>query len=279
MTAQSAIFRSGSLDESKPGNPLDYVSHSRLRSYLTCRWKFYLEKILALKAPTSPNLQVGKAVHSALQAWHLAKWRGEETSVEKAQDAYVKSYDELESADPVDYDGKDRQECIETGNRVLQAYLESNEASDRRRILGVEAYLRREEGELALPLVGVVDLVAEGNVPIDFKTVGATPVLSDEAWQNELQMTAYHILLEDATGETPGQGELIYLVKLKNPKVIRQQLPSVDQKQVDRFRALVDAYADGISREDYYPSPGMHCRWCPYKSQCKSWTGSKAQAA
>ena len=279
MSAQAAIFRSGSLDESKPGDPLAYLSHSRLKSWLTCRLRFFYEKVLGLKAPATPALQTGKAVHAGLQHFHMAKWRGGDASPEATQQAYAKAYGELETEAPVDYGDKDRQECLETGSRVLDAYLDSELAADPRRILGVEAYLRREQGDLPLPLVGVLDLVVEGNVPVDFKTVAATPVLEDEAWQNELQLTAYHLLMQDATGEEPGPGELVYLAKLKTPKVIRQVLPKVDQPRIDRFKALAEAYAEGVSREEYYPSPGMQCRWCSFRNQCAAWAGSKARAA
>ncbi len=279
MSAQTAIFRSGTLDESKPGAPLEYISHSRLRSWLTCRLRFFYEKVLGLRSPTSPALQVGKAVHAGLQHYHLARWQGGDTSTEKTQEAYAKAYGELEVQDPVDYGDKDRQECVDTGSRVLDAYLGSELAADPRRILGVEAYLRREGGDLPLNLVGVLDLVVEGNVPVDFKTVATTPCLEDEAWLNELQLTAYYLLMQDATGEEPGPGELVYLAKLKTPKVIRQVLPKVDQPRIDRFKALAEAYAEGVSREEYYPSPGMQCRWCSFRTQCSAWAGSKARAA
>lgn len=275
MSAQAAVFRSGTLDESRAGDPLEYISFSRLRAFLSCRLKFYFEKVLGLKAPASPALQIGKAVHAGLQYFNLARWRGGDVSPESVLGAYEKAYGESESQDPVDYEGKDRAECVDMGRRVLGAYLGSELAKDLRRILGVEAYLRREDG-LPLPLVGVVDLALEGNVPVDFKTVAATPVLEDEAWQNELQLTTYHLLMQDATGEEPGPGELVYLVKLKTPKIIKQVLPPVTQAQVDRLKALADVYADGVSRQDYHPSPGMQCRWCSYRTQCAAWAGSKA---
>lgn len=278
MSAQVAVFRSGTLDETQPVDPLAYLSASRLKSFLTCRLKFYYEKVLGLRSPASPALQIGKAVHAGLQHFNLARWRGGDTSPEGTQQAYAKAYGELEAQDPVEYGDKDRQECVAVGSRVLDAYLGSDLANDPRRILGVEAYLRREDG-LPLPLVGVLDLVVENNAPIDFKTVAATPVLEDEAWQNEAQMVAYHLLLQDATGEEPGPGELVYLAKLKVPKVIRQVLPPVTQTQIDRFKALVDVYVDGVSREDYHPSPGMQCRWCSFRSQCAAWAVSKAKAA
>lgn len=277
MSAQAAVFRSGSLDESKPGDPLAYLSASRLKSFLTCRLRFFYEKVLGLKAPASPALQVGKAVHAALQSYNLARWRDGDASPAATLQAYDKAYGGLEAAEPVDYGDSPRQDSIDTGRRVLDAFLGSELARDPRRVLGVEAYLRMESGNLPLPLVGVVDLVVEGNVPVDYKTVAATPNLEDEGWQHEVQLVAYNLLLRDATGEEPGPGELIHLVKLKSPKVIRQVLPAVGQVQIDRFKALADVYVDGVSREDYHPSPGMPCRWCSYRTQCASWAGAKAR--
>lgn len=277
MSAQAAVFRSGTLDESKPGDPLAYLSASRLKSFLTCRLRFFFEKVLGLKSPASPALQVGKSVHAALQHYNLARWRGGDTSLDATRQAYDKAFGELEAAEPVDYGDSPRQDSIDTGSRVLNAFLGSELARDPRRILGVEAYLRKESGDLPLPLLGVVDLVVEGNVPVDYKTVAATPNLEDEGWQHELQMTIYALLVKDATGEVPGPGELVHLVKLKTPKIIKQVLPPVTQTQIDRLKALAETYAEGVSRQEYYPSPGMSCRWCSYRTQCAAWAGSKAR--
>ncbi len=260
-------------DENKPSDPLSYLSVSRLKSFLSCRLKFFYEKVLGLQPPTSPNFQIGKAVHAGLQHYNTARWRGGEASPEPVVQAYHTAFADLESDDPVDYGDKDRQECLDTGERVLRAYLASEYAADPRRILGVEVYLRKERGQLPIPLVGVLDLVVEGNVPVDFKTVHSTPDLEDEAWQNDLQLTAYHLLLEDATGEVPGPGELIYLAKLKTPKILKQTLAPVDAQRLDRFRALADRYVEGVQREEYYPSPGMACRWCSFRTRCAAWKG------
>lgn len=66
---------------------------------------------------------------------------------------------------------------------------------------------------LALPLLGVIDLVEEDGTPVDYKTVASTPDASLESWLHELQLTAYSLLVEEATGEPiPGnelKGDLI----------------------------------------------------------------------
>jgi putative RecB family exonuclease len=272
----AGLLKSGpAFDDAKPGDPLEYLSASRLKSFLTCRLKFYYEKVLGLRAPSSPNLQIGKAVHAGLEAFHRARWQGGDTDTPAILDAYRKAYAEQESEDPVEYEEKDREDCVATGERVLRAYLESELANDPRRILGVETYLRREDDALPIPLVGVLDLVREGGVPVDFKTVGATPDLEDEAWSHELQLVAYWLLLADATNEMPAPAELVYLVKTKTPKIIQHRLPPVDAIKIERFKRLTEVYVDGVKRGEFYPSPGMHCRWCEFRGRCRAW-GRKA---
>jgi putative RecB family exonuclease len=258
-------------------DPLEYMSASRLKSFLTCRLKFFYEKVLGLPAPTSPNLQIGKAVHAGLEGLHKAQWNGESPTQAYILDLYHQAYRNLEKEDEVDYGNKTRESCIETGERTLHAYLKSDVAKDERPIRGVEAYLRREPDELPLPLVGVVDLVRD-NTAIDFKTVGSTPDLREEAWSHQLQMVCYFLLLGDATGEVPAPAELVYLVKTKTPKIIRHQLPPIDLIQMERFKRLSDVYVEGNQRQEYYPSPGMHCRWCEFRSRCRAW-GQKSKAA
>ncbi len=253
-----------------PGDPLEYMSASRLKSFLTCRLKFFYEKVLQLPAPTTPNLQIGKAVHAGLEALHKAQWAGEIPTTPDILQAYQEAYSALEEQDAVEYGQKSREDCLQIGERTLRAYLKSDLATDPRPIRGVEAYLRREPDELPIPLVGVVDLVRD-NTSIDFKTVGSTPDLKEEAWSHELQMTMYFLLLADATGEVPGQAELVYLVKTKTPKVIRYQLPPIDLIQLERFKRLTDVYIEGNQRQEYFPSPGMHCRWCSFRSRCRAW--------
>jgi putative RecB family exonuclease len=91
-------------------------------------------------------------------------------------------------------------------------------------------------------------------------------------------MIMYFLLLADATGELPGQAELVYLVKTKTPKVIQHQLPHIDLIQMERFKRLLDVYVEGNEHQEYYPSPGMHCRWCAFRSRCRAW-GQNPKAA
>lgn len=263
-----------------PGDPLEYISPSRLKSFLTCRMRFYIEKVRGIRAPASPALQVGKAVHAGLQRFHKAVWRGSDHATDVIVQQYRGDYEALEQEGPVDYeDGDEREKCIADGERVLRAYLDSEIAKEAAKAIGVEVALQSASLDLPLPLVGIIDLVRAGNEPVEFKTTGSTPNAELESWQHELQMVAYYMLLKDAVGEEPLPGKLVYLVKLKTPKVIVQQLAGVTQTQADRFRALVDVYVHAVEHGDYHPCVGMQCNWCPFKDRCAAWVGGNELVA
>ncbi|RRJ94322.1 PD-(D/E)XK nuclease family protein [Opitutaceae bacterium TAV4] len=258
-------------------DPLEYVSVSRLKSFLTCRLKFYFEKVLALPRPVSPSLHFGKAVHEGLQHFNKARWRDGDFSETAVLAAFNRAFANPDDGQPVEWtDDDERAELQAKGEALLRAFLESNlhlPADIGSKPLGVEVKLSAELPGLSLPLLGVIDLVKADRTPVDYKTIAQTPNLENETWQHELQLTAYTLLIEDATGETCPGNELVFLVKTKTPKVIRQSFPAPTQIQRDRFARLVDIYANGVELEHYYPASGQHCAWCPFRKECSQWTG------
>lgn len=248
---------------------LEHVSASSIKDYLTCSLRFYFKRVLGLPEPVSPNLHLGQAVHAGIQA----RWRGGDHSPDAVIEQYRLSFASLEDEGDVRFDEGERDKSLEKGEAVLRAYLESDHAQADERPLGVEVQLREDIPELASPLVGYVDLVRPGHVPVDYKTCAATPNLELEAFLHELQLTAYQILIESATGEEVMGRELVFLVKTKTPKVIVHRLPPASASDVARFRAMAGAMIDGVYHERWTPQPGMHCAWCSYRRQCAQWTG------
>ena len=249
---------------------ITHLSASAVKDYLGCPLRFYFNRVLKLPQPVSPALHLGKAVHAGIQAYLLAQWRGGDMSAEAIVEAYRLSYDTmLEEEGPVTF--KKETDCAksrETGERVLRAYLESDVAKLDEKPLGVEVSLREEWAPAGVPLVGYVDLVRQGNVIVDFKTAAASPNLAIEARTHELQLTLYQFLIEQSTGE-PVQGrELIFLVKTKEPKVIRLELPPADVHARFFVEQMVAAASEGIWAGKYHACPGMHCSWCPFSKQC-----------
>lgn len=253
---------------------LDHISASSLKLYLGCSLKYYFKKVLKLPEETSQAFHLGKAVHAGLQAFHLGRWRGMSHDLQTVHTAYEKALSEQEEAEPVEYDDeRDREKLFDTGKRVLTAYVESDHAKMPEIPLGVEVKLEEDFAELPSPVLGYIDLVREGNVPVDFKTCASTPDLELEAFNHEIQLTLYQLLIESATGERVDGRELVFLVKTKTPKVIVHRLPPATQHEKDRVIEIAQAAVDGIYHERFHPQPGMACSWCSFRAECSQWRG------
>ncbi len=252
---------------------LEYISPSSLKLYLTCSLKFYFKKVLQLPEPSSPALVFGKAVHAALQAFWLARWRDGDTSAETIVQAFKDALAHMATSENITFKDGELDKLTVKGESLIQAYLASDHAKSKGKPVGVEVKLEEHFPELPSPVLGYVDLVKPGNVVVDFKTCASTPNLDLEAFQHSLQLTAYQLLVEEATGSKVRARELVFLVKTKEPKVIVHSLPPASEADIARFWAMAEHAVKGIYEEAWVPQPGMHCAWCAFRQQCSQWTG------
>ncbi|MBN8459817.1 MAG: PD-(D/E)XK nuclease family protein [Verrucomicrobia bacterium] len=250
-----------------------HISPTSAKNYLGCPLRFWFEKIACVRKPVPPALHLGKAVHAALQAFHLARWRGGDDSPEAVAAAFGKAFHELERDEgPVGFDDEaDREKARLDGLRMVAAYLDSPEC-----LAGmpraVEVPLREEIPGLSVPLAGTMDLVASDYTPVDFKSAASRPDPWGAAFDHEIQLVSYQLLIEAATGVTPPSLDLVFLVKTKVPQVIRVQSPPADTHRKRRVTALLETAVLGIAEGRFHPQPSMHCAWCRFKSGCMRWT-------
>ena len=248
-----------------------HISPTAAKSYLSCSLRFWFERVACIRKPTTPALHLGKAVHAALQAFHLARWRGGDDSVKAVADAYEAAFLRLERDEsPVNFeDAAEREKCRQDGLRVVAAYLDSPEAM-KEKPRAVEVLLKEVIPGLSVPLTGAMDLVEGDFTPVDFKSAAARPDPNNAAFDHELQLVSYQLLLE-AIGETPPSLDLVFLVKTKTPQIIRVQSPPADVHRKQRVTALLETAVEGIANSHHHPQPGMHCSWCQYRNECKAW--------
>ncbi|QYY36720.1 PD-(D/E)XK nuclease family protein [Ruficoccus sp. ZRK36] len=251
---------------------LDHISASTVKLYLTCPLKFWYKKVLKLPEPVSPSLHLGKAVHAALQHFHRARWRGECHERSTVIEAFTQAFNAPEETS-VYPDMDTRQTNHDKGIKMVEAYLDSEHGQMTELPLGVEVQLEEDLPVLPSPVLGYIDLVRVGNVPVDYKTCASTPNVQLEAFQHEVQLTLYQLLIESATSEKVEGRELVFLVKTKVPKVIVHRLEPASEREKQRVLDIACAAVDGIYHERFHPQPGMHCAWCSYRSQCAKWTG------
>ncbi|MBC2594609.1 PD-(D/E)XK nuclease family protein [Ruficoccus amylovorans] len=253
---------------------LDHLSASTVKLYLTCPLKFWFKKVLCLPEPSSPSLHLGKAVHAALQCFHRARWRGEAHDWPTVQQAFTDAFDDPTEATV--YPNVDtRQANRDKGMKLVEAYLDSAHGKMTELPLGVEVLLEEDLPVLPSPVLGYIDLVRPGNVPVDYKTCASTPDVALEAFQHEVQLTLYQLLIESATNEAVSGRELVFLVKTKTPKVIVHRLPAATEREKQRVLDIALAAMDGIYHERFHPQPGMHCAWCSFRGECAKWTGGE----
>ncbi|MBJ7257204.1 MAG: hypothetical protein JHC69_10380 [Akkermansiaceae bacterium] len=101
----------------------------------------------------------------------------------------------------------------------------------------------------------------EGNfTPVVFKSA-AKPDAAKAAFDHEIQLVNYQLLMEAATGETPPSLDLMFLLKTKKPQTIRVKFPPVDTHRKRRVIALQENAVEGIASNRHHPQPVMQCSW------------------
>ena len=250
----------------------DHISPTAAKAYLSCSLMFYFERVACIKKKTPAALHLGKAIHAALQAFHLARWRGADDSPETIAAAFEKSFVDLERDEgPVKFkNDEDRDKIRLDGLRVVAAYLDSPEAM-KEKPRAVEVMLKEMIPGLSVPLTGVMDLVEGNFTPVDFKSSAAKPDTAKAAFDHEIQLVSYQLLMEAAIGETPPSLDLVFLVKTTKPQTIRVTSPPADAQRKRRVVALLETAVEGIASNRFHPQPGMQCSWCQFKNECMAW--------
>ena len=250
----------------------DYLSPSSVKSYLSCSLRFFFERVVRIRKPTTVALHVGKAIHTTLQSFNLARWRGEDSSEAAMGKAFSTHFLELENSEgPVDYaDEEMRQKVRSCAWNTVKAYMASDEVASQMP-LGVEVGLSATIPGLPVPVRGVIDLVQYDLTAVDYKSAAAKPDAEHAAFDHELQLVTYQMMIEEVAGDTPPSLDLIYLVKTKTPQVIRVKIPPADEQRKQRIADLYRIAYEGITTERFHPQPGMQCTWCQYRKECSEW--------
>ncbi len=258
------------------GAPLEYLSASRLKTWQECRLKFFFHYVERIPTPTSPALFVGQIVHRVLQRWNLARWRGQPADADSLQPVFDHHWKADQPADGIDWNGKEAA-LREKAWQMLEFYFRSSPIPLAEKPEAVEVVVERDLDLHGLPpLRGVIDLVREGGVIVDFKTTARTPDPAMTRHQHATQLGCYALLYREATGHPESGFELHHLVKTKEPKLVVTPLEPLDADQMRGLVRSMESYVLGVEAGDYVPSPGMQCAWCDYFAQCRAWKGGES---
>jgi putative RecB family exonuclease len=204
-----------------------------------------------------------------LQAWSKARWRKQPFEIEK----FKKLFDEGWKDQTANITWDDEETAHKhTAWSLLELYfietpIKANEMPE-----AVEVPVEADLSKYGLPtLIGVLDLVRAGGRIVDFKTTGKTPDQEDAIHLNETQLSCYSVLYREATGHRESGRELHHLVKTKTPKLIITELGPMEEIQRVRLFRMIESYVEGLTREDFVPSPGLQCLGCEFFNECRKW--------
>lgn len=232
-----------------------HLSHSRMNRYLFCpeQYRLYYVEGLRPKHP-SAAMAFGQIVHEALAALlqnqddpievFLDAWKG----VKEANLSYAQRYS--------------WESMRETGEKLLKKFLDE-ELPQIECIHAVEESFRLDVTSLEVPVVGIIDLIADiqgKRTVVDFKTSGST--YADHEAQMSDQLTAYQLAEPSAE-----QAALCVLVKTKTPK-IEWQATRRSSADFTAFLAKAAHVGREITAGRFYKRPGMWCKWCDYLPVC-----------
>jgi CRISPR/Cas system-associated exonuclease Cas4 (RecB family) len=256
----------------------DYISASRLNTWLRCPLAFKLRYIDGIRTPTTPSLFVGKRTHDALEVFYRHRQLGIRLSEDELTQRIVDTWDEAAAADDMKFEtAEDSAAARRQVAGLVQTYVQLLPA-DEPPPLAVETSLEAPlvdpvTGEdLGIKLLGIVDLVLdgrEGPVICDFKTAASSAAPLELA--HEIQLTCYAYLLHQATGLREAGLEIRSLIKTKKPQCVFHRFAPRRLYHMRRLFAVIRAYLDDLEEHRFVYRPGWTCGGCDFSDRCNAW--------
>lgn len=253
----------------------DYISATRLNTWLSCPLKFKLKYIDQVPSATTEALRLGKAVHAGLEWFYRNRQAGTMVSSDEVARRMERDW-ALEPVEPTNAalrastDLALRQQAI----GLVRTYLKQLPTAEPPPLaveFAAEASLVDPiSGEnLGIPLVGILDLVlpdAAGPIIADFKTTskGGAPL----EIAHEIQLSCYAYLLR-STSSAPESGlEIRNLVKTKVPQVHFHRYAARSEQHFTRLFGVIRAYLDDLEAKRFVFRPGFGCAMCEVRQTC-----------
>jgi putative RecB family exonuclease len=259
----------------------NYVSASRLNTWLACPLKFKLKFVDGVSKPMAVGEFVNRMVYAGLEHYYRQKQAGEPLGAAELSQHVCERWKMAALASGVRFTSPEEEQVARQQTlNLLSAYL-GRVPSVEPRPMEVKRYLEAplidpDSGkDLGLVLGGTVDLlVPEANGPliVAFKVVARNNPPLETAVEIQLACLAY--LLRNAYGIPETGFELCQLVKTKAPQVIWQRYAPREEIHFRRLFAAVQSYLDGLAANRFFFRPDVSCGWCDFRDEaCQEWLG------
>lgn len=236
-------------------NPLPYLSFSRLQRYLRCPEEYRLHYIEGLRPREEPaSLAFGRTIHQALAVFF--------ESGEEPWSAFLRLWERFREA-TLGYKARESWQGLrESGERLLAKFFHG----EARRLTAIHAVERPFElrvSTLPVPLVGIIDLVADldgKRTVVDFKTSASTYPAHEALLSDQLAAG----MLAEPEAE---QAAFCVLLKTKEPRVEWRVAPPFSPARQE-FLPKARVVAQAIARGEFFKRPSRWCATCAFLPVC-----------
>jgi RecB family exonuclease len=230
------------------------LSANAVQSYSTCPMKFKLERDWRIPGEAAAAMQYGFAIHTVLKNYYDPAAHAQEMSIDDAIQAFRHEFAKGYIDDPVQ-----RKMYEERGEDQLRTLLEASPRGSANVIATEHKFSFKLCGREIRGRIDRIDQLEDGVVRvIDYKT----GIPKDRKFAEEsLQLSIYAMAVAQMN-LTPR--ELVLVNVQDNSCAVAGRTA----KQLDTARREIEDAAEGISRGEFDPRTGSHCRWCDYKSLC-----------
>ena len=242
------------------------LSYYQIDDYLTCPLKYKYVHILKIPILRHHTVIYGKALHDAVQGYHMSKVAGREMSEEELITVFENSW-----VSEGFLTREHEEQRLQAGREALRRFYRTEEASsiiptyvekefsftvEKNRILGRWDRIDELDGEVAI---------------IDFKSSEVRRrEEADRRTRESLQLLIYALAYREAFAKLPDRVELHFL-ESGLVGVARHS-----EKDLEKTREKILQAAAGIRSRQFDPDPiYLACTYCAYSGIC-SYTGKGA---
>ncbi|MCB9637238.1 MAG: PD-(D/E)XK nuclease family protein [Sandaracinus sp.] len=258
---------------------LPRYSASRVNTYLDCprKWAFrYVEHVPP--ESRSAAMALGRAVHSALEHFHLELLDGQKPEPKDVIQIFTADF-EAELDDGVDFKSNESANLLRRQGADL--VFEYVKAYADRSVAAVEVPFTvpladPETGEV-LPylLHGWFDVLWDGDQIGEIKTSARR--FDEGTLARKLQLHAYAYAYRQLHGRDPTI-KVVQLLKTRRPEIAEHDVHRAVGDDA-WFVHLVAAVARGIEARSFPPKPSWMCGDCEYARACAHWRGDRPRCS
>ena len=248
---------------------MEYISISRIKTYLNCPMKYKLSYIDKVPKPFKPvGLAFGRVIHSTAEWLNRKLGEGEKPEFERVWRIFKSDWFAL-SQDNINFGNSEGEDALIEKARKMLGLLynrQTNGVIIREVEMPFQVELVDEQtGEiLPVPLRGVFDWVENDDTLAEMKT--SARKFDTEVSTNRLQLAAYDYAYRKMFGKNP-KIEVVDLVKTKEPKLLEMEV-ALDKSDTQNLLGSARLFLTGVENGIFYPNKSFMCKNCEYRDIC-----------